>query len=151
MAPSRDALYEHFRDLADDYLLEVYGSGTLIPLAQEVAEAELTRRGIPHSPVPVADEGLEVPAEEDPVILETVVRSLVTSQLEVLRARLEAEGIPAFIMDGNMNQSYSLVSAAIGGARLQVPRSYAGAAREIIAAMNSGLLAVRDGDDSTIA
>ena len=150
MTPSRNDLREHFRSLADAYLLEVYGAGTLTALALEVASEELTRRGIAHVPRSLEDEDVTEPADEDPVILETVARSLMTSELEILRARLESEGIPSYVMDGNMNQAYSLIAPALGGARLQVPQEYAATAKEIIAALNSGVLAVRDGDDSSI-
>ncbi|CAG4885186.1 conserved protein of unknown function [Georgfuchsia toluolica] len=145
---NRDELTKYFAGLADDYLLETFESGTLTPLAFEIAEAELSRRGIPHpSSLPVEE---EIKSDDgDPVHLETIARSFKSQRLEILRARLEAEGIPAFVMDGNMNQAFSVASPALGGARLQVPRQYVTQAKEIIAAIDSGALAAnaRDADD----
>ena len=110
-----------------------------------VAEAELSRREIVH--VAVATNEDETKTDDgEPVFLETIARSLKSQQLEILRARLEAEGIPAFVMDGNMNQAYSLVSVALGGARLQVPRQYIAQAREIMANINSGAFAANARD-----
>jgi hypothetical protein len=146
--PSKDALIEYFSGLTDDYLIETFESGTLTPLAFEVAEKELSRRGLDH-PVVVANKEESKADDGEPVILETIVRSFKSQRLEILRARLEAEGIPAFVMDGNMNQTSSLVSVALGGARLQVPRQYVAKANEILAAINSGAFAAnaRDIDD----
>jgi len=147
--PSHESLTEYFGDLSDDYLLEVYNSRTLIPLAIEVADRELTRRNIPHPPpsaVGEKEEEAEAPESGAPVVFATVARSWSTSQMEILRARLEAEGVPAFVVDGGMNQMYSLISPALGGARLQVPREHAREAREIIAAVNSGVLAATNQD-----
>jgi hypothetical protein len=145
MFSSKDALIEYFSGLADDYLLETFESGTLTPLAFEIAEKELSRRGIAH---PAFVENNEKTKVDDgaPVILETIARSYKSQRLEILRARLEAEGIPAFVMDGNMNQTSSLVSVALGGARLQVPRQYVAKANEILAAINSGALAANARD-----
>jgi hypothetical protein len=74
----------------------------------------------------------------------TVARSHDTSEMFILSARLEAEGIPSFVADANINQTYSLLSIASGGVRLQVPGEFADAAKRIIADVNSGLLALDD-------
>lgn len=76
----------------------------------------------------------------------TVARSFDTSGMLILSARLEAEGIPSFVTDANINQTYSLLSIAAGGVRLQVPSEFAVAATKIIADVNSGLLALDDDD-----
>jgi hypothetical protein len=88
----------------------------------------------------------EEPDSDDPIIFETVARSWSTSQSEILRARLVAEGIPAFVVNGGVNQLYPFISMPMGGAKLQVPQKYAIQAREIIAAVNSGALAITDED-----
>jgi len=141
--PSRESLAEYFSDLTDSYLLEIYNSRTLIPLAIEIADQELTRRNIPHPPPSaVVEKDDEIKESDDgaPVVFATVARSWSTSQMEILRARLEAEGIPAFVVDGGMSQLYPSLSQPIGGARLQVPQEHAREARELIAAVNSGAL-----------
>ncbi len=79
----------------------------------------------------------------------TVARSLDTSEMFILSARLEAEGIPSFVADANINQTYSLLSIASGGVRLQVPSEFAVTARKIIADVNSGLLALDDDEGSS--
>ncbi|HUW28968.1 MAG TPA: hypothetical protein VMV97_10195 [Sulfuriferula sp.] len=76
----------------------------------------------------------------------TVACSLDTSEMLILSARLEAEGIPSFVADANINQTYSPLSIAAGGVRLQVPSEFSVAARRIIADVNSGLLALNDDD-----
>ena len=147
--PSRESLAEYFGNLADDYLLEVYNSRTLIPLAIEVADRELTRRNIPHPPpsaVGEKEEEVKAPDDGEPVVFATVARSWSTSQMEILRARLEAEGIPAFVVDGGMSQLYPSLSQPIGGARLQVPQERAREAKELIAAVNSGALRATNED-----
>jgi hypothetical protein len=147
--PSREFLIAYFVELTDDYLLEVYNSRTLIDLAVEVADEELTRRTIPHAPpIFMREENNEPqkPSNGESIIFETVARSWSTSQIEILRARLEAEGIPAFVIDGGMSQLYSFIAQPIGGARLQVLRERAREAREIIAAVNSGALAATNQD-----
>ncbi len=136
---------EYFSGLTDDYLLEIFESGTLTPVAEELAGTELSRRKIPHSKASAEEDESRV-NDGEPVVLETVARSYGSSQLEILRARLEVEGIPAFVMDGNVNQAYSLISPAMGGARLQVSRHHVAEANEIIASINSGAFAANADD-----
>lgn len=59
---------------------------------------------------------------------------------EIVRARLDAEGISAFIADGNLVQTHALLSPAIGGAKIQVPETQFERALEIIRAIDSGQL-----------
>jgi ribosomal protein S18 acetylase RimI-like enzyme len=79
--------------------------------------------------------------------LVTVARSLEPLQIEILRARLQAEGIPAFSADAGINQTNALYSIALGGVRLMVPRESAQDAQDIIALVNSGQLAARDDEE----
>ena len=139
------SLAEYFGGLADDYLMETMASGALTPLAAGIAAAELARRGLapPRAEAPAAPEAGEV---QPPVVLETVARSLGGMRLEILRARLEAEGIPAFVTDGNTNRVYSVISIAMGGARLQVPGEFAAEARRIIGFIESGAFTARAQD-----
>jgi Putative prokaryotic signal transducing protein len=75
---------------------------------------------------------------------QTIARSMVPSDLEVMRALLESERIPAFILDGGINQVYSLLAVATGGARLQVASEHVAAARRILTAFETGQLALDD-------
>jgi hypothetical protein len=76
----------------------------------------------------------------------TVARSLDPLQIEMLRARLDAEGIECFVADAGINQMNALVSIAVGGVRLMVLRESAEAAQRIIELILSGQLALRDDD-----
>ena len=146
MAIFKDALAEIYRHFSDEYLLEKLRSGTMIELAMQVAKEELESRGITYSPLPEQGHSA-TPAIYDPLQFVTVASSLNSMSMHILRARLEAEGIPAILADANMAQSYSLVSVAVGGVRLQVPAEFVDEARQIIADVNSGALAMTDEDD----
>lgn len=149
--PTRESLVEYFSSLADDYLLETLASGSLTAVAAGIAGAEVDRRGLAHprpAAAAAADSEPEALEEEDTALV-TVARSLTGHRLEILRARLVAEGIPAFVMDGNTNQAYSLIAIAMGGARLQVPRRHEAEARQLIALIQSGALAANPRDVET--
>lgn len=76
---------------------------------------------------------------------ETVARSLTaSSDLEIVKSLLVAEGIPAFIVDGGINQVNPFLLVATGGVRLQVASAYADEARQILAAWDAGQLALED-------
>lgn len=53
-------------------------------------------------------------------------------EAHLLRTRLEAVGIPAFVQDENIVQLNWLYSNAIGGVRVQVPDGEVDAAREFL-------------------
>ena len=148
MAIFKDALAEIYRHFSDEYLLEKLRSGTMIELAMQVAkeELELESRGITYFPL-LEQEHPATPVIYDPLQFVTVASSLNSMTMHILRARLEAEGIPAILADANMAQSYSLVSVAVGGVRLQVPDKFVDEARQIIADVNLGALAMTDEDD----
>ena len=55
----------------------------------------------------------------------------------LLRMRLEAGGIPAFIQDENIVQIHWLVANAVGGVRVQVGDEDVAAARELLAAQDA--------------
>ena len=145
MATFEEALAEIYRNYSDEYLLEKLWSGTMVSVAEKVAAQELSRRGISSQPPP-----LDAPYAE-PVIhtaarFVTVASSLNSIAMHILRARLEAEGIPARMADANMAQAYSTLSIAVGGVRVQVPLEFYDETRQIIADINSGALATTDED-----
>jgi len=74
--------------------------------------------------------------------------SMVPGDLEILRARLASEGIPAFIADGNTTQMNALWTLALGGTRLMVPDAHARAAREILALLQSGVFDLGADEDA---
>jgi hypothetical protein len=94
---------------------------------------------VPHRPEPAA----AAPAPETFV---TLARSLDPWNLQILRARLAADGIAAYVADENINCMNSLWAVAVGGTRLQVARRDAEAARCIVALLESGAFALDDDD-----
>jgi hypothetical protein len=68
-------------------------------------------------------------------------------EAEILRVRLEAEGIPTFILGERMG-SASMLQVATGGVKLQVPQQYATDARILLAQDWSAPTADDDLDDA---
>lgn len=65
-------------------------------------------------------------------------------EAEVVRGRLEAEGIPAIVADSNLLQVHSVLSGAVGGARVQVPPEHLEQAAAICEAIKAGQLTLDD-------
>ena len=76
-----------------------------------------------------------------------VARSQVNVELEVLGARLSAEGIPSLIVNANSNRMGPQFSNAAGGSRLLVASQYEKDAKQIIALVKAGAFALKEGDD----
>ncbi|USA42193.1 DUF2007 domain-containing protein [Spongiibacter taiwanensis] len=66
-------------------------------------------------------------------MLTTVARFSFPYEAQIARARLDAEGIPAFVADEQTINMQWLFSNALGGVRLQVPSAYEARAREVLA------------------
>lgn len=143
----RNELADTFRELGDEELVERWRSGNLTDVAVEVARAELARRGIRAPEFSRIEPIHEDPGAQGDVSFVTVARSLEPLQIEMLRARLKAEGIEAFAVDAGINQINPLVSIAVGGVRLMVPRESADEARRIVELVKAGRFALRDDDD----
>jgi putative signal transducing protein len=143
MSDHREELSDTFRQMSDDELIERWSSGKLTEVASEVARAEFVRRKMA-VPEIVQPEPIDEDASQDDVSFATVARSLEPLQIEMLRARLQAEGIEAFAVDAGINQVNNLVSIAVGGVRLMVPKESADEARRIIQLIRSGKFALRD-------
>ncbi|HEV7855385.1 MAG TPA: DUF2628 domain-containing protein [Herminiimonas sp.] len=133
----RQDLVKRFREYTDDELLEKAHSGTLIDLAQSVVEDELKARNIAFEPRQIPDEqALEAersPAEEH----ETVARFSDTSEAYILRGRLEAEGIPAYVLDAHLAIANPFLLMG-SGVRVQVPCSFVSRAHIVIQAIDDG-------------
>lgn len=139
-----EELRGRYRAFSDNELLSRVVSGTLTETALEVATAEL------------ADRKVDIPKSSDahdktplawadtfcPVRFQTIARSFNLTWLQILRARLEADGIGAFIIDENVSRMNPIFSAAWGGIRLQVPEIHVKEAREILADVRAGRLAL---------
>ena len=139
-----ESLAEKFRLYDDDELLELYRSGDLTELAQAVARTELASRGIDPPAVSSPD------AEPEPVVegdLVMVARIYDPLEAEMLRGRLESEGVPAMVADTLTAQTNPFYKLAIGGVRVMVPEAYLARAREIVRADARGDYALDDGTD----
>jgi hypothetical protein len=146
MEDPRADLGDAYRDMSDEELLRRWSEGQLTDVAMDVAREEFSRRGI--EPPPLARvEAAEPTGPEEALTFVTVARSLVPTELQILRARLEGDGIPALVVDEGINRINSLWSIAVGGARLLVPQQFAADAKQIIALVRSGKFSLREGDD----
>lgn len=64
--------------------------------------------------------------------LVTIAAFNMPHQAHLAKARLEAEGIPAFIRDEHLVSMNAFLSPALGGVRVQVPEEFVAQAKEII-------------------
>lgn len=130
MTVSREELLRYYESLNDEALLDLYLSGELTPLAVGVAGDELLRRGIEH-PEPSKDAMVprDTPFQRDLVML---TRLWTPMEAEMLRARLHAEGVNAFVADAQIVQTTALMPIAFGGVRVMVPESQLELAKEIL-------------------
>jgi hypothetical protein len=140
-------LSETYRDMSDKELMERWSDGHLTDVAMEVARSEFFKRGIHPPQASAAEKPDAANSTEETVTLVTVARSLIPSELHILRARLEGDGIPSFVIDDNITRMNSLWSVAVGGARLLVPQQFAAEAKQIIEHVKAGRFALREGDD----
>lgn len=134
-----------FSQLSDAELLARFASGMLTVLASGIAAKEIRRRGLelPEVSEPQAPEPDEYAGD-----YETVARYLNVMDAHVVCSCLEAAGIPAYIADAQIVQTNSLWAPAVGGARIMVQARYVEDAKEVIAAFNSGALALQNEDKS---
>lgn len=144
MSDERESLAEAFRTFSDEYLLQRLRSGDLTELARSVAVTELEQRGVSATLPPPHEPEAAPQQDADPVSFVTVARFLVPTYAHIMRGRLEADGIPAIVADGNFVQNNSLLAVAVGGVRLQVPAPLAAEAREIVGAIRAGRIALDD-------
>jgi hypothetical protein len=149
------SLAEKFRLYNDDELLELYRSGDLTEMAQSIARAELANRSIdpgqPAAPIPSASDQEPAPEpDSEPVVegdLVMVARIYDPLEAEMLRGRLESEGIPAMVADTQTAQVNPFYKLAIGGVRVMVPEAHMVRAREIVRADARGDYALDDNTD----
>lgn len=68
-------------------------------------------------------------------------------EAHIARAKLESEGIPAAVADEHTINMQWLYSNALGGAKVQVPKSFENQAREILSHDYSESLVTEEGHD----
>lgn len=150
MDVSREDLIERFREFSDDELLRHFQSGSLTPLAAEVAGEALRSRGI-DPPAAETFEGTAEASEEErrggEVDLVTVAELLNPLQANLLRACLESHGIFAYVWGEHLGTAHIIMSIAGRGTRVQVRSSDVAQAKEIFAAFDRGDLEIPDGVD----
>lgn len=136
-------LARQFRELTDAALLARWRADTLTELARRVARAEIRSRGLelPTGELAVP-ENLEVAGD-----YQVIARFLNPTDAYLIRSCLEMAGVPAIVADAQLMQTNSLWAAALGGARLMVPASHVGEAKEVIAAFERGDFALPDDDE----
>lgn len=78
----------------------------------------------------------------------TVADSLTPSEAQMLVPRLQSAGVHARADDLNTLQVHPWLSAALGGARLRVPRASTQRALDVIAAWRRGDFALDDDADA---
>ncbi|MDR7306154.1 hypothetical protein [Rhodoferax saidenbachensis] len=137
-------LTAHLQSLSDSELLLRASGGGLTESVQRLAEQELASRGIALPDRPEEREQVEREYEGDMTI---VAKYLTPTEAHMLCSCLNAAGIPADAGDTNTVQAYSLLSIAVGGARVRVPSAYETEALEIIAAYNRGDFALDESFD----
>jgi hypothetical protein len=76
-----------------------------------------------------------------------VARYYIPTDAHIVRGCLVAAGVPAVVVDDNLVQTDSLLTAAVGGVRVLVPENCLQQAQEVIDAFNRGDFALKDGDD----
>jgi hypothetical protein len=144
MDVTRESLCEKFSAYNDAELLKLYRSGDLTELASDVARGELVKRGLDLTRPPPES---EPPYEPEPVIegdLVVVARLFNVAEADVLRGRLEAEGVPAMVADSH---TALYIPTMIGGVRILVPEAYEEKAHEILKADARGDYAIDDRTD----
>jgi Putative prokaryotic signal transducing protein len=146
MNPSKEELLNRYSQLNDEELVALWTRKTLTDFAQEVLTEELKSRGIE----PQASHDTEVPELEmiDAGSLVTLTRYFNATQAHILRARLEAENIPAFVFDEHMVTANWFLSPMIGGARVQVPQAFIQQASLILHQIESDHSPLQDNDDT---
>ena len=76
-----------------------------------------------------------------------VARCLDATEAHLLCSCLKASGLPAMVADANLVQTHSLISVAVGGARVMVPEAYVERAHEVLEAFHRGDFALDEDAD----
>lgn len=82
-------------------------------------------------------------------MLKTIATYSLPYEAQIARAKLDSEGIPAFVADEQTINMQWLYSNALGGVRLQVPSSYVEQAIEVLAEDCTEALEKEVGIDTT--
>jgi len=142
MIKSEKELAQIYDTLSDEELLARWNTNSVVAQAKPVLLKTLQSRGIDPSRQVDSEQEEFQQQESSPQELDevedlgpavTVARFTTGLEAHILRGRLEAEGIPAFIADEHLINTYSLISNALGGVRVQVPQLFVENALKILA------------------
>lgn len=146
MEVTKEQLMQRMQELSSEELVRHFLSGTLTPLALEVAASLLRSRGIPPAdPAAIKsfDAGWvleeadsEARPEPEPDLV-TVADCLPPLEASLLRGCLESHGIYVYVWGEHVAQA-QVVPTAGGGARLQVRRDQLAQAQSVLAAYERG-------------
>lgn len=146
MNVTEEELKQRYRQLSGDVLLELWDRNTLTDDARIVLRSELLHRGIEPPEQAVHEECAEVvPMQTDPWV--TLAQFSTAPEAHILRARLESHEIPAIVADEHLVTMDWLISNAIGGVRVRVPRTYLEQASCIVAELESGKYTLASEDE----
>ncbi len=149
MEVTQEEIAANLARLADSELIARIQTGELTPFAQRLAHAELSRRGLTSAAAlaqPSAAEAIPRPSGSELVVL---TRFNEPWPAEILRARLEVDGIDASLADQNLVSSNWFLSTAVGGVRVMVPADQRARAQSIMAAIQHGDYALTGADDAS--
>lgn len=148
MNPSKEELQNHYNQLCDDELVILWNKKTLTDIAQEVLLEELKNRGI--EPLVAQEEEADEVEMLDAGALVTLTSYLTAAEAHILRARLEVDDIPAFVVDEHLVTANWFLSIAIGGVRVQVPQALFQQASIILQEVESEKLTKRTDESGSI-
>ncbi len=144
MNPSKDELLQQYCQLSDDELLSIWNKNTLTEYAHAVLSEVIVSRGI--NTTKYQESGKSEP--ESGMInagpLVTLTTYFKAIEAHILRTRLEAEDIPAYVFDEHIITANWFLAPMMGGVRVQVPQAFLPQARKILQDMESGLGSIED-------
>jgi hypothetical protein len=141
MQVTKEDLVAQYQELSNSEILRRAQSGTLTPLAREVAREELRSRGVQFEANDKEKESLIEPDVADPTIEEnptglgfvTIAHLVNPLRANLLRARLQSEGIVVHVFGEHLGAMHIFLSAGTGGIRVQVRSDQVVRAQEILA------------------
>ncbi len=154
MTTTSTDLAKVFSELSDEVLLQRLRDGAVTAGARVLAIAELRSRGVDaagwdadiaaeDAPVDGDDDAGDIDASDS---LTIIARFSFAIDAQILQARLEADGVPAWVVNANTAQAFGPLRNAVGGVRVMVPTEEVENARRVIAALAAGEYALDEDD-----
>jgi hypothetical protein len=130
-------LAERLAELDDGELLRRLAGGGHTEESIAVMRAELHRRGVavPEA-APPDDDGYDDAGVSDALV--EFARYGFPVEAQLLRERLEAEGVPAWVVNANVAQTFGYLRDAVGGARVMIRPDDVAAAQRVLRKLDAG-------------